>query len=47
MGLSLTLFGLASLPLAFERTCALPEPVPSQLVQVCVGRHCARNAVSM
>lgn len=33
MGLSLTLFGLASLPLAFERTCALPSPVPAQLVQ--------------
>jgi hypothetical protein len=32
MGLSLALFGLASLPLAFERTCALPPPVPSQLV---------------
>lgn len=33
MGLSLTLFGLASLPLAFERTCALPAPVPAQMVQ--------------
>lgn len=33
-GLSLALFGLASLPLAFERICALPAPVPSQLVSL-------------
>jgi hypothetical protein len=32
MGLSLALFGSASLPLAFKRTCALPGPVPSQLI---------------
>ena len=31
MGLSLALFGLASLPLAFERTCALPPPIPQNL----------------
>lgn len=31
MGLSLALFGLASLPLAFERTCATPPPVPQEL----------------
>lgn len=31
MGLSLALFGLASLPLAFERTCALPHPIPQNL----------------
>jgi hypothetical protein len=37
MGLSLTLFGLASLPLAFERTCALPAPVPAQMVQAGLG----------
>ncbi|KAF6254729.1 hypothetical protein COO60DRAFT_1642091 [Scenedesmus sp. NREL 46B-D3] len=37
MGLSLALFGLASLPLAFERTCALPQPVPSQLVSAALS----------
>lgn len=31
MGLSLALFGLASLPLAFERTCAAAAPVPEEL----------------
>lgn len=43
MGLSLTLFGLASLPLAFERTCALPAPVPAQLVQAGLGLLAAAN----
>jgi len=43
MGLSLTLFGLASLPLAFERTCALPAPVPAQLVQAGLGLLAAPN----
>jgi hypothetical protein len=43
MGLSLSLFGLASLPLAFERTCALPEPVPSQLVQAGLSLLSAPN----
>lgn len=43
MGLSLSLFGLASLPLAFERTCALPEPVSSQLVQAGLGLLAAPN----
>jgi HIV-1 Vpr-binding protein len=37
MGLSLALFGLASLPLAFERTCALRAPVPAQLVSAALG----------
>lgn len=37
MGLSLALFGLASLPLAFERTCALHPPVPSQLVSAALS----------
>ncbi|KAK9811850.1 hypothetical protein WJX72_011159 [[Myrmecia] bisecta] len=32
-GLSLALFGFASLPLAFERVCALPTAIPSQLVE--------------
>ncbi|KIY96542.1 HIV-1 Vpr-binding protein [Monoraphidium neglectum] len=31
-GLSLALFGLAALPLAFERACALPAPVPREMV---------------
>lgn len=43
MGLSLTLFGLASLPLAFERTCALPAPVPAQLIQAGLGLLTASN----
>eukprot|EP00775_Hariotina_reticulata_P010780 gene10779-10936_t len=43
MGLSLALFGLASLPLAFERTCALPPPVPSDLVAAGLSLLAASN----
>jgi len=43
MGLSLALFGLASLPLAFERTCALPAPVPSDLVAAGLSLLAAAN----
>ncbi|KAF5830074.1 hypothetical protein DUNSADRAFT_15056, partial [Dunaliella salina] len=33
-GLSLALYGLASLPEAFERVCMLPNPLVDQLVQI-------------
>jgi len=36
-GLSLALFGLAALPLAFERACALPAPVPRDMLAAALG----------
>lgn len=36
-GLSLALFGLASLPLAFERVCALPAGLPAALVSLALA----------
>ncbi|MEW5311080.1 MAG: hypothetical protein WDW38_002823 [Sanguina aurantia] len=36
-GISMALFGLASIPLAFERVAALPAPQPQQLVEATLG----------